>query len=364
MSFLGLTGFSEAGSGKARIGPIFMRIPTSKKRNRMSPEVLDCREYLRDFAGRLYEEPKPCPFCGSENRVKNGRIERLLCKLIADDGGFEDVFVEVQRFICKDCRNTYTAGPFYPECLYGSPVVDLCLYLAASNPYNRVEKILTDFGIQVDRDTVREYAMKFEERLEELAGIKFMGESLGVNFVKALFDCGTIEELKGEHGEEFFESCSDETYPAKKGAKKEMKEENRRRKARGEKKIPYPEGFCAAFSYIPSHNFFASSVIRNFDFNFLLAKALLAPTQGVDWRVMDGHPSYQDFEHWNCLLHLFRSGANKDETLKLLKEELPHLVPDYLSEKYEEFQREKLELLKEERSRPVRGRGVHRLADN
>ncbi|KXA96377.1 hypothetical protein AKJ37_05425, partial [candidate division MSBL1 archaeon SCGC-AAA259I09] len=166
------------------------------------------------------------------------------------------------------------------------------------------------------------------------------------DLVEALFDCGTIEQLKKERGEEFFESCSDETYPAKKGAKKEMKEENRRRKFEGEKKVPFPEAFCASFSYIPSHGFFASSVIRDFDFNFLLAKILLAPTQGVDWRVMDGHPSYQDFDHWSCLFHLFRNRTNEDETLKLLKDELPHLVPDYLSEKYAEFREEKLEELK------------------
>ncbi|KXA94242.1 hypothetical protein AKJ36_03245, partial [candidate division MSBL1 archaeon SCGC-AAA259I07] len=60
---------------------------------------------------------------------------------------------------------------------------------------------------------------------------------------------------------------------------------------------------------------------------------------------MDGHPSYQDFDHWSCLFHLFRNKTDEDETLKLLKDELPHLVPDYLSEKYAEFREEKLEEL-------------------
>ncbi|KXB00677.1 hypothetical protein AKJ41_03860 [candidate division MSBL1 archaeon SCGC-AAA259O05] len=95
---------------------------------------------------------------------------------------------------------------------------------------------------------------------------------LGVNFASALFKCRSIGELKEECGEEFFETCSDETYPAKKGAKREMKEENRMRKLEGEKKIPYPESSCAAFSYVLSHGFYASSLIRDFDFNFLLAK--------------------------------------------------------------------------------------------
>ncbi|KXA91212.1 hypothetical protein AKJ64_04865, partial [candidate division MSBL1 archaeon SCGC-AAA259E17] len=175
------------------------------------------------------------------------------------------------------------------------------------------------------------------------------GEALGVNFVSALFKCGSIGELKEECGEEFFETCSDETYPTKKGAKKEIGEENRRRKARGEKKLPYPEGFCAAFSFVPSHGFYASSVIRDFDFNFLLAKALMVPTEGADWRVMDGHPSYEDFDHWNCLVHLFKSWVKGDEVLELLRDDLPHLVPDYLAEKYAEFRDGKLEELREKR---------------
>ncbi|KXA96479.1 hypothetical protein AKJ37_05110, partial [candidate division MSBL1 archaeon SCGC-AAA259I09] len=235
------------------------------------------------------------------------------------------------------------------DCVYSRPVVNLCLYLATSNPPNRVERILIDFGIQVDRDTVRRYTKLFEEKLEELAGIKLMGESLGVNFVKALFDCGTIEELKEKHDEEFFESCHDETYPAKKGAKKRMREENAKRKAEGRKKVPYPEAFCAAFSYIPSHGFYASSVIRDFNFNSLLAKILLTPTEGADWRTTDRSPCYEEFDTWKCLFHLFLSEVKENETLTLLKEELPHLVPNYLSEKYEKFQKEKLEDLKEKR---------------
>jgi len=90
-------------------------------------------------------------------------------------------------------------------------------------------------------------------------------------------------------------------------------------------------------------------VIRDFNFNSLLAKILLAPTEGADWQTTDRSPCYEEFDTWKCLFHLFKSKMRGDETLKLLKEELPHLVPNYLSEKYEEFQREKLEDLKEER---------------
>ncbi|KXA98310.1 hypothetical protein AKJ37_00540 [candidate division MSBL1 archaeon SCGC-AAA259I09] len=137
--------------------------------------------------------------------------------------------------------------------------------------------------------------------------------------------------------------------PGEEGCEKGDEGGKQEEKGKGEKKLPYPEGFCAAFSYVPSHGFYASSVIRDFDFNFLLAKALMAPTEGADWRVMDGHPSYEDFDHWYCLLHRFRNWAKGDEILNLLEDDLPHLVPDYLAEKYAEFRDGKLEELREKR---------------
>jgi len=327
-----------------------MRRPKPKTRNNLTPEILQLRKELEEWEGELFEEPKLCPRCGSEERTRWDSIDRIFCRTISRDGeGFDEVKVEVKRFHCEECGHVYEAdAPFYPDADYGKPVVDLCLYLAASNPSNRVEGILMDLGVQVDRDTVRRYTHLFEEKLEELAGIEFMDESLGVNFVSALFKCGSIGELKEECGEEFFETCSDETYPAKKGAKEDMRKENAERKYEGEKRIPYPEGFCASFSYVPSHGFYASSVIRDFDFNFLLAKVLMAPTEGADWRVMDGHPSYNDFDHWYCLLHRFKKEMGDDEVLKLLREDFPHRVGDYLSRRYESFREEKLEELKEE----------------
>lgn len=40
---------------------------------------------------------------------------------------------------------------FYEDRLYGKLIVDLCLYHAAENPSNRVERILhTHYGIQIE----------------------------------------------------------------------------------------------------------------------------------------------------------------------------------------------------------------------
>lgn len=57
---------------------------------------------------------------------------------------------------------------FYEGCPYGKPIVDLCLYHAAKNPFNRAEQILhTHYGIQVDRDTIQRYVERFADRVSD-----------------------------------------------------------------------------------------------------------------------------------------------------------------------------------------------------
>jgi hypothetical protein len=138
---------------------------------------------------------------------------------------------------------------FYEGCLYGKPIVDLCLYHAAENPFNRVERILyTHYGIQVDRDTVQRYAELFAERVEDRHGV----------------------------------TVADETYPGKKGAKKELRAENARRKAAGWTQKPFPDGFYVASAYLSQLDYFASLQCWT-DFAWLLAATLVAPSEDVDY---------------------------------------------------------------------------------
>jgi hypothetical protein len=78
--------------------------------------------------------------------------------------------------------------------------VDLCLALAASNPYNRVESILMQHGIQVDRDTIKNYALRFRDKATKRAGIPVMDDAkIGVNILKMLFDVENVKELKEKY---------------------------------------------------------------------------------------------------------------------------------------------------------------------
>jgi len=66
-----------------------------------------------------------------------------------------------------------------------------------------------------------------------------------MNFLSLLFGVSTVNELKTEFAEELAAEgidgrvgVADETYPAKKGAKKELYEENMRRKQEEENRKP------------------------------------------------------------------------------------------------------------------------------
>jgi len=141
------------------------------------------------------------------------------------------------------------------------------------------------------------------------------GESLSVNFLSVLFGTETVQEFRTEHANELTDEnitghvgVADETYPAKKGAKKALREENARRNAGGEAKNPYPEGFCLASAYLPQVGCFAGLQCQETDFAWLLAATLVSPLEGVDCWIADEEPSYNGTipNKEECLFHEVR----------------------------------------------------------
>ena len=215
-----------------------MRSPKPKKLNNLSPELLTKaihQAIIVEYQGKIYDEHGSCPHCGNEKSWGFEKEEKIFCKIVKDSG-FEDIKVFSTRRQCSKCRKTfYSESPFYPNCSYGKPVVDLVLFLAAKNPFNRVESILLNFGLQVDRDTVKNYSKIFKDKVSKLAGIKLFDEDIGVNLLRLFFNVNNVQELKRKYPQlKAVESGSDETYPRKKGAKKALKEENKVRKVLGE----------------------------------------------------------------------------------------------------------------------------------
>ncbi|HZD43341.1 MAG TPA: hypothetical protein VE134_04715 [Methanomicrobiales archaeon] len=132
-----------------------MKQPAEKELDALVPLPLihAIHDGLRSYEGTRLAEPRPCPHCGEIDYHKHDTRSRRFAILITEDG-FEDVTVSVQRYWCKQCEKPVDADMselFYEDCLYGKQIVDLCLYHAAENPFNRVERILhTHYGIQVD----------------------------------------------------------------------------------------------------------------------------------------------------------------------------------------------------------------------
>ena len=331
-----------------------MRIPNQKKVNKLTPEIMykPITQFLLSFMGIFYNEFRRCPHCKSTNCKKHNIIEKIFCKLIIN-GKFVDVLVHVQVYYCKKCRKTYLAkSPFYEGVMYCKPIVNLCLYFSAKNPYNRTEGKLLEMGIQVDRDTVRNYAIKFERKMRKFAGIKCFDNEIGINLLKAMFDVDNIKELREKYPKELYDGVADETYPRIKGAKKKFEEENKIRKMNKEDPVKYPKSFTLAVSYLAVLKMYASLVINKVPFNQIFASILLLPLLGADFINTDSHGGYnitdKFAEHLRCLFHKLKNLGKRDKKLRKMQKEKKSLeeIKDYFSKKYRGLLEEALKELK------------------
>lgn len=329
-----------------------MMLPQLKTVNSLAPRILVKmfqQALILEFEGRIFDKLEKCPKCGSEEIVRLDKVEKIACKIITENG-FRDIKAEIKRYKCKSCKHVSNAeSPFYPNCMYAKSVVDFCLFLVSKNPCNRTENILMNFGIQVDRDTVKNYAKRFKDRVLKQAGLKMFDKDIGLNLLKIFFHVKNVSELKEKYPElKRIESVSDETHASKKGAKKALKEENRKRKLKGGDEKKYPDSFTLAASYLPAINSYAALIATENAFNSMFSKLLESVMEGSDYNLTDGNPSYNDLpNHERCLFHKSKNLAKKDAVLKRLQQSaLPEEVKKYLSKRYRELEEEAMKILK------------------
>ena len=145
--------------------------------------------------------------------------------------------------------------------------------------------------------------------------------------------------------------------PTKKGAKRRLEEENRKRRKEGKKPKPRPDGFTVATTYLPDLNIYASLCVQDANFCFLLADTLMEPLEGADYVVVDGSNAYSG-THPNlkrCTIHLRRSAARRDPRLKeLRKSDFEAFLREYRS-LHDRLKEEFLEELEAELGRPPPG---------
>ena len=116
-------------------------------------------EALSACDGILFESHTICPQCGgslSRYDVKTKHFADVI-----EGSSTKTITVRIKRFKCRECHAViYAHQPFYPNTRIGSPVVDLCVALSARMPYSRAATYLQQIGVNVDRWSVRNYAMK------------------------------------------------------------------------------------------------------------------------------------------------------------------------------------------------------------
>ena len=139
------------------------------------------------YDGRSYQRGRNCPLCGSKNYIRADRRKRLFCRLIKERE-IKEIYVYAKNFRCKSCGHIYTSAiPFYENAKFGRVIVDLALYFASFQGYSRASNSLQSFGIWVDRDTIRRWAIRFNEKIEEYKKSDVMNDPVMVNVFKILF---------------------------------------------------------------------------------------------------------------------------------------------------------------------------------
>lgn len=258
------------------------------------------------YDGRTYTNPDAkCPACGSKHVWRIGHAKKAFTRMITN-GGFTEVNVMLQRYVCVDCRKTWTDdGPFYPNTDIGKPIVDLILAPSMNNSSYAVENTLASMGIQVSSDVILKYIRIFADRAREKAPLTKGAGLYGINMLQLLFGVRNAGELSERLGKEL-ESCSDETYPRRKGAIKRLMEEvkvnpelarQQNKIVDGQGSVKFPDSFTLALSYLPGAEAYASLITTPMPFNELLAEILALALTGTSFNVTDGSNKYNSMNN-------------------------------------------------------------------
>ena len=113
---------------------------------------------IASLDGVLFKEIGDCPHCGGHPMPYDTKTKNYATLILPS--GTHTVSVKVRRFICRECgRLLYAEEPFYPDTRVGSAIVDLALNLSRTNSYSHAAAIMEGLGIQMNRSSVRNYAL-------------------------------------------------------------------------------------------------------------------------------------------------------------------------------------------------------------
>lgn len=136
-----------------------MILPVSRRPVKIPPMLFDaivCGISSIDKA--LFAHIGPCPYCGGTPAPYDTK-EKIYATLHTREGT-QKITVFVRRYHCRDCgRLLYADEPFYPDTRLGSTIVDLATALSLLNSFSHTAEIINAMGIEIDRGSVRKYAL-------------------------------------------------------------------------------------------------------------------------------------------------------------------------------------------------------------
>jgi len=119
----------------------------------------------KEYKNKHYKKATKCPHCKSKNITRHGNSfrEKIFC-LIIKDKKVKEIKVKIARFRCKKCGKNFQAtnAPFYRNCIYGKPIVDICTQIATKLSSLNIQRMLLRYGrIYINKDTISRYCKKF-----------------------------------------------------------------------------------------------------------------------------------------------------------------------------------------------------------
>jgi hypothetical protein len=144
------------------------------KQLRIPPLLIDIvQSGLFACDGIVFDNRDACPICGG--KLSGYDTKKKQFAVMREGDNRHPIYVFVKRFSCRQCHAVCFADePFYPDTRIGSPLVDLCVAIAAGMSFYRTTAFMAHLGIGIERGTVRNYVHRtFPEILTtDLFGIR------------------------------------------------------------------------------------------------------------------------------------------------------------------------------------------------
>lgn len=113
---------------------------------------------ISSLNGTLFAKVRPCPLCGGKPMPYDTKEKQYV--ILNTPMGKKRINVFIRRFKCKECGTLiYAEEPFYPDTRLGSAIIDLAISLSRLHSYSHTAEIMKALGIEIDRGTVRNYAL-------------------------------------------------------------------------------------------------------------------------------------------------------------------------------------------------------------